>query len=87
MIGFFLWAAAVALTDKHAPLSSITFDFIGNVDPTVASFIFFIWCEVLCVFPFWVIVFFNSIEQLNCFNWTIELPFVEKLNHCLSPLC
>ena len=57
MIGFFLWAVAVALTDKHAPLSVVTFDFTGNVDLTVASFIFFIWCEVLCVFPFWENVF------------------------------
>ena len=58
MIGFFLWAVALALTDKNAPLSAITFDFTGNVDPAVASFIFLIRCEVLCVFPFWVIVFF-----------------------------
>ena len=57
MIGFFLWAVAVALIDKHAPLSAITIDFTGNVDPTVANFIFFIWCEVLFVFPFWVNVF------------------------------
>ena len=86
MIGFFLWTVAVALTDKHAPLSVITFDFTGNVDPTVSSFIFFIWCEVLFVFSPCVIVF-SSIEQLNCFNWTIELSFIGKLTHCLSPLC
>ena len=42
MVGFFLWAAAVALIDKHAPSSASTFDVTGNVDPTVASFIFFI---------------------------------------------
>ena len=28
---------------------------------------------------------FSSIEQLNCFNWTIELPYVGRLNHFLSP--
>ena len=26
----------------HAPSSAITFDITGNVDPTVASFVFFI---------------------------------------------
>ena len=57
MIGFFLWAVVVELTDKHAPLSAITFDFTGNVDPIVASFIFFIWCEVLFVLPFYVTIF------------------------------
>ena len=56
-VGFFLWAAAVALTDKHAPSSAITFDITGNVDPIVASFVFFIWCEVLFVFPFCLTVF------------------------------
>ena len=56
-VGFFLWAAAVALTDEHAPSSAITFDITGNVDPTVASFVFFIWCKVLFVFPFCVSTF------------------------------
>ena len=32
-------------------------------------------------------VFLFSIEQLNYFNWTIELLLLEKLNHCLSSLC
>ena len=27
----------------------------------------------------------SSIEQLNCFNWTIELPFVGKLKPCMLP--
>ena len=30
-------------------------------------------------------MFLSLIEQLNYVNWTIELPFVGKLNHCLSP--
>ena len=67
------------LTDKHASSSAITFDITGNVVFTVGSFVSLIWCEVLFVFPFWV-MFFAS-------NWTIELPFIAKLNHCLSPLC
>ena len=57
MIGFFLWTVEVALIDKHALLSAITFDFTGNVDPTVSSFIFFIWCEVLFVYSPCVNVF------------------------------
>ena len=36
-VGFFLWAAAVALTAKHAPSSAITFDITGSVDPTSNS--------------------------------------------------
>ena len=56
MIGFFLWAVAVALTDKHAPLSAITFDFTGNVDTTVdttvASFIFLSGVQYFLYFHF-----------------------------------
>ena len=37
-VGFFLWAAAVELTYKHAPSSANTFDITGNVVLTVASF-------------------------------------------------
>ena len=40
-VGFFLWAAAVELTDKHAPSSANTFDITGNVDLTVPCFVFF----------------------------------------------
>ena len=42
IVGLFLWAAAVALTDKHASSSAITFDITSNVVLTVASFVFFI---------------------------------------------
>ena len=55
------------LTDKHASSSAITFDITGNVVFTVGSFVSLIWCEVLFVFPFWV-MFLSSIEQLNCFK-------------------
>ena len=54
---FFLRAAAIALADGHDPSLAITFDITGNVDPTVASFVFFIWCKVLFVFPFCVSAF------------------------------
>ena len=74
------------LTDKHASSSAITFDITGNVVFTEGSFVSLIWCKVLFVFPFWVMFFF-SIELLNCFNWTIELPFVEKSNHYFSSVC
>ena len=57
IVGFFLWAAAVALTDKHASSSAITFDITCNVVLKVASFVFFISCEELFVFPFFVVVF------------------------------
>ena len=53
--------------DKHASSSAITFDITGNVVFVMGSIESLIWCEVLFVFPFWVIVFF-SIEQLNCFK-------------------
>ena len=56
-VGFFLWAAAVALTDGHAPFPAITFVITGNVNPTVTNFVFFIWCKVLFVSPFCVTVF------------------------------
>ena len=65
------------LTDKHASSSAITFDITGNVVFIVGSFVSLIWCEVLFVFPFWAMFFF-SIEQLNCFNWTIELLLLEN---------
>ena len=42
IVGFFLWAAAVALTDKHAPYLAIPFDITGEVVLTVASFVLFI---------------------------------------------
>ena len=67
----------MVLTDKHASSSAITFDITGNVVFTVDSFVSLIWCEVLFVFPFWV-MFFSSIELLNCFNWTIELLLLEN---------
>ena len=38
--GFFLWAAAVELKDKHAPSSPNTFDITGNVVPTVDRVVF-----------------------------------------------
>ena len=62
--GFFLLAATVALTDGHAPSPAITFEFTGNADPVVASFIFFNWCKVLLCFYF-VYLLLSSIEQLN----------------------
>ena len=65
-VGFFLLAAAVSLTDGHAPFPAITFDFTGNADPTVASFVFFIWCKVFLCLHF-VYLLLSSIEQLNCF--------------------
>ena len=74
------------LTDKHASSSAITFNITGNVVFTVGSFASLIWCEVLFVFPFWV-MFFSSIEQLNCFKLDNRIAFVGRLNHCLSPLC
>ena len=55
------------LTDKHASSSTITFDITGNVVFIVGSFVSPIWCEILFVFPFWVMFFF-SIEQLNYFK-------------------
>ena len=42
-VGFFLWAAAVVLTDGHAPFPTITFIITGNVNPTEINFVFFIW--------------------------------------------
>ena len=49
-VGLFLWAAAVALTDEHAPSLAITFDITGNVDPTVSSFVFFFLVKIaFCV--------------------------------------
>ena len=65
------------LTDKHASSSAITFDITGNVVFIVGSFISLTWCGVIFVLPFWV-MFFSSIEQLNCFNWTIELLLLEN---------
>ena len=41
IVGFFLCAVAVTLTDKHAPSSANTFDITGNVVLTVARFVFF----------------------------------------------
>ena len=55
------------LMDKHASSSAITFDITGNVVFIGGSFESLIWCEVLFIFPFWVMLFF-SIEQLNCFK-------------------
>ena len=42
MIGFFLWAVAVALTDKHTPSLPNTFDITGNVVPIVDRVVFFV---------------------------------------------
>ena len=57
IVGLFLWTAAVASTDKHASSSAITVDITGNVVLTMASFVFFISCEELFIFPFFVVVF------------------------------
>ena len=56
-IGFFLLAAAVASTDGQAPSSAITFDFTGNVDPTVASFVFLYLVQGAFVSPFCISTF------------------------------
>ena len=55
------------LMDKLASSSAITFDITGNLVFIVGSIESLIWCEVLFVFPFWVMFSF-SIEQLNCFK-------------------
>ena len=56
-VGFFLLAAAVALTDGHAPSPAITLDFTGNADPTVASFVFLYLVQSAFVFSFCVSTF------------------------------
>ena len=64
------------LTDKHASSSAITFDITGNVVFIVGSFISLTWCEVIFVFPFWVMFFSFQLDNWIAFYWKIESLFV-----------
>ena len=66
MIDFFLWVVTVVLAYKDDQL------FPSHCIVQVSMPIF-IWCELLFVFPFWVMVIF-------LFNRTIELLQIEQLN-------